>query len=147
VLLCVVRHENAHGLPHHQTLLDGELVVDEDMETGQSTRRFLAYDMMMLNGKPLVQKPFKVWSSLLRLVIHKQGKPCIMCAQSVTPCLQERWQLLEQYVINPRSAEKAAIVGRRLASRYDYGDELFGIRRKDFWPLSKAPYLLQKVRM
>ncbi len=40
--------------------MDGELVVDEDIETGQRTRRFLAYDMMMLNGKPLVQKPCKV---------------------------------------------------------------------------------------
>ena len=65
----------------------------------------------------------------------------------VTPCLQERWHLLEQYVIQPRSAEKAAIAARRLASRYDYADELFGIRRKDFWPLSKAPYLLQKVHV
>ena len=41
------------------------------METGQSTRRFLAYDMMMLNGKPLVQKPFKVWSTPLQLVVDK----------------------------------------------------------------------------
>ena len=60
---CVARHDDAYGLPHHQTLLDGELVVDEDMKTGQRTRRFLAYDMMMLNGKPLVQKPFKVWAT------------------------------------------------------------------------------------
>ena len=77
-ILCVARHDDAYGLPHHQTLLDGELVVDEDMETGQSTRRFLAYDMMMLNGKPLVQKPFKVWSTLWerhRAASHVQSKP------------------------------------------------------------------------
>lgn len=60
---CFARHNELSGLPHHQTLLDGELVVDEDTETGQRTRRFLAYDMMMLNGKPLVQKPFKVCST------------------------------------------------------------------------------------
>ena len=78
---------------------------------------------------------------------HAQSKSCTRCARKGIPCSQERWHLLEQYVIQPRSAEKAAIVARRLASRYNYGDELFGIRRKDFWPLSKAPYLLQKVRL
>ena len=54
------RHNETSVPPHHQTLMDGELVVDEDIETGQRTRRFLAYDMMMLNGKSLVQKPCKV---------------------------------------------------------------------------------------
>ena len=57
--VCRDRHDATSCPPHHQTLLDGELVVDEDIETGQRTRRFLAYDMMMLNGTPLVQKPFK----------------------------------------------------------------------------------------
>ena len=57
------RHTETSGLPHHQTLLDGELVVDEDIESGRRTRRFLAYDMVMLNGKPLIQKPCKVRTS------------------------------------------------------------------------------------
>ena len=46
--------------PHHNTLLDGEMVVDEDIESGQRIRRYLAYDMMALNGVSLVQKPFGV---------------------------------------------------------------------------------------
>ena len=35
-------------------------VVDEDLETGMQTRRFLAYDVMLINGKPCVQLPFEV---------------------------------------------------------------------------------------
>jgi hypothetical protein len=53
--------------------------------------------------------------------------------------------MLDQYVIEPRSAEKAAIMARKVSSRYDYSDELFGVRRKEFWPLSMTPYLLYKV--
>ena len=53
--------------------------------------------------------------------------------------------MLDQYVIEPRTAEKAAIMSRKVPSRYDYSDELFGVRRKEFWPLSMTPYLLYKV--
>ena len=53
--------------------------------------------------------------------------------------------MLDHFVINPRSTEKSAIVSRKLSSRYDYSDELFGVRRKEFWPLSMTPYLLDKV--
>lgn len=35
-------------------------VVDEDLETGMQTRRFLAYDVMLINGKPCVNLPFEV---------------------------------------------------------------------------------------
>ena len=35
-------------------------MVDEDLETGTQTRRFLAYDVMLLNGKPCTQLPFEV---------------------------------------------------------------------------------------
>lgn len=49
--------------PHHCTLLDGEMVVDDDIMTGQRKRRYLAYDMMVLNGNPITQLPFKVCQS------------------------------------------------------------------------------------
>lgn len=45
---------------HNATLLDGEMVVDEDMESGIMTRRFLAYDLIILNGESVAQCPFKV---------------------------------------------------------------------------------------
>ena len=46
--------------PHNMTLLDGEMVVDEDIVTEQRKRRYLAYDVMLLHGKPIIDLPFKV---------------------------------------------------------------------------------------
>ena len=46
--------------PHHMTLLDGELIVDEDRDSGKHTYRYLAYDAMAINGKSLVDRPWKV---------------------------------------------------------------------------------------
>ena len=44
---------------HHMTLLDGEMLVDEDLASGRQTRRFLAYDCMALAGKSLVDRPLE----------------------------------------------------------------------------------------
>ena len=44
---------------HHATLLDGEMIVDKD-DTNKRTRRYLAYDCMAVNGKSLVELPWKV---------------------------------------------------------------------------------------
>lgn len=46
--------------PTPQTILDGEMVVDENMEEERWDRRFLAYDMVMCNGHPLVDRPWMV---------------------------------------------------------------------------------------
>lgn len=56
------------GGPHHFTLLDGEMVVDEDVVADRRERRYLAYDLVMLNGKSLMDQPFKACRpmSLLR---------------------------------------------------------------------------------
>lgn len=45
---------------HHLTLLDGELIVDEDRDSGKHSYRYLAYDIMALNSSPLVDRPWKV---------------------------------------------------------------------------------------
>lgn len=47
-----------------QTLLDGEMVVDEDLE-GNQTRRFLIYDLVAVNRASLVQRPWKVRSCVV----------------------------------------------------------------------------------
>lgn len=36
------------------------MVVDDIMAEGRQERRFLAYDMVMLNGVPLVDRPWMV---------------------------------------------------------------------------------------
>lgn len=48
------------AMPQHGTLLDGEMVVDEDKATGKQTRRYLAYDMMQICGRVLRYSTFKV---------------------------------------------------------------------------------------
>ena len=47
--------KNALSETHHMTLLDGEMVIDVVPETQQRTRRYLIYDIMMLNQESLVQ--------------------------------------------------------------------------------------------
>ena len=149
------------GPPHFQTLLDGEMVVDEDLATGIRTRRFLVYDAVVLNGRSLVDVPFK-----------------------------QRYEAIEAEVVAPRSKERDAIEAVRAAERaaaaervkavaaakasgaaappppppslalsahlrggalkgvrlaYDYGGELFRLRRKEFWPLPASRALLDKL--
>ncbi|KAL1225266.1 hypothetical protein V5N11_036186 [Cardamine amara subsp. amara] len=65
---------------HHNTLLDGEMVVDTFMD-GQrkwcQLRRFLVYDLAAINGHSLAERPFS-----------------------------ERWSILNKQVIKPRNDEK-----------------------------------------
>ncbi|KAI5065958.1 hypothetical protein GOP47_0018582 [Adiantum capillus-veneris] len=69
-----MRFPTRHGGPsdtHHLTLLDGEMVIDEIPETHQRKRRYLIYDIMMLNHEPLVQLPFhERWKRIQRDVIE-----------------------------------------------------------------------------
>ncbi|KAK9842283.1 hypothetical protein WJX81_004542 [Elliptochloris bilobata] len=115
---------SAKGKPrgvHHMTLLDGELVVDTDVTTGKLTRRFLAYDLMTLNTHSVTKRAFK-----------------------------ERFAMLEKEVMEPRRAERIEMERARASAsaasglRYEYGSELFSVRRKDFWPLFRARTLLEK---
>eukprot|EP00250_Pteridium_aquilinum_P005768 c15818_g1_i1 orf=283-2259(-) len=62
---------------HHLTLLDGEMVIDEIPGTHQRKRRYLIYDIMMLNHESLVQLPF-----------------------------HERWKRIKTDVIEPRSHDR-----------------------------------------
>lgn len=68
------------GLPqgsfesHHLTLLDGEMIIDTVPETGEQKRRYLVYDLMMLNSQSQIKLPF-----------------------------HERWKLIEKEIIEPRT--------------------------------------------
>lgn len=53
-----------------QTVLDGEMVVDEVLQEDRWERRFLAYDMPALNGVPLVDKTFAVGGDVLGAVLR-----------------------------------------------------------------------------
>ncbi|CAK9277141.1 unnamed protein product [Sphagnum jensenii] len=62
---------------HHLTLLDGEMVIDK-IKDGEYKRRYLIYDLMMLNQV-----------SLAKLQFH------------------ERWKMIEKEVYEPRQQEEA----------------------------------------
>ena len=36
------------------------MIVDEDKKSGKQQRRYLVYDMIMLEGEVLIRRPFKV---------------------------------------------------------------------------------------
>uniref|UniRef100_A0A0C9QXE7 mRNA guanylyltransferase n=1 Tax=Wollemia nobilis TaxID=56998 RepID=A0A0C9QXE7_9CONI len=59
---------------HHLTLLDGEMIIDTVPETGEQKRRYLVYDLMMVNHQPKIKLPF-----------------------------HERWKLIDKEIIEPRT--------------------------------------------
>ncbi|CAA6663422.1 unnamed protein product [Spirodela intermedia] len=62
---------------HNYTLIDGEMIIDTIPNTRKMERRYLAYDLMALNGESVVERPFS-----------------------------ERWKLLEKEVIEPRNFDR-----------------------------------------
>ena len=101
---------------HMGTILDGEMVVDVDKATGLCTRRFLAYDMMVINGLSGLAQP---WG--------------------------ERWGSIKKYVEQPRRFEQEEAMKGKWNLRYDYQQEEFRFRRKDFWPLHMAHKVIHEL--
>ncbi len=66
------------GPPHAFTLLDGEMVVDELGKTGgRQRRRYLAYDLMVLNHMGVSDLRFQVGPTCHH---HKEkGEKCDVC--------------------------------------------------------------------
>ena len=102
-------------LPHHNTVLDGEMVVERDPSTGKHVRRFYAYDIMALNGTKLIREAFKM-----------------------------RYNLIEERVVLPRKHEGFLIASDAQYKHrgYDYGVECFKVRRKGFYPLHCSETIL-----
>ena len=88
------------------------MVVDEDLVAG-GKRRFLAYDLLALNGASLAARPW--W---------------------------ERYAMLGDLVVEPRQRERRLIDAGRWTLPYRYGAEPFAVRRKEFFPLARAAHLL-----
>jgi hypothetical protein len=51
-----VELQGSLGGTHHLTLLDGEMVIDK-LPSGEFKRRYLVYDLIMLNQKSLAKVP------------------------------------------------------------------------------------------
>lgn len=98
---------------HQGTIIDGEMVVDEDLVSGKRTRRFLAYDAMVINGEIVTQHPWK-----------------------------DRWNFIDKFIEAPRRLEAGVIANGKWKLRYDYSKEIFRFRRKMFWPLSASKKII-----
>lgn len=59
---------------HHCTLMDGEMVVDTDPETKKQTRRYLAYDLMAINGERVTNRPFLERLNIVREFVVEPRK-------------------------------------------------------------------------
>lgn len=120
-------HSSPLGM-HNITLLDGEMVIDTTPAApgaggvggaGKAVqqRRYLIYDIVLLNNMPMMKKPFGV-----------------------------RWMAIEDEVMEPRKRDQMKMRGlgpeRGL---YDYDLECVKVRRKDFWILGAAAKLLRSV--
>ncbi|GJP59202.1 hypothetical protein CLOP_g9484 [Closterium sp. NIES-67] len=89
---------------HRTTLLDGEMVVDTVPGSGVQERRYLIYDLMMLDAVPLGDV--------------------------------KRFEQIEREVVAPRRIDAT------MNDLYDYSQEDFKVRRKDFYMLSAVGKLL-----
>ena len=92
--------------PHHFTLLDGEMVVDEDMVADKRIRRYLAYDLVLDNNRNMSQLPFSVrsqpaWSLSDSVLSRKQRRHGLLLCVLRGSCEVQRGQLREQPVGGP----------------------------------------------
>lgn len=99
---------------HNYTLLDGEMIIDKLPDSGLK-RRYLIYDLVALNSRSVVKLPFS-----------------------------ERWKLLEEEVIRPRTNERRLFECEgKCNPLYRYDMEPFAVRQKGFWLLSTVTKLLK----
>lgn len=66
--------------------------------------------------------------------------------------VKERWNLIEDMVVKPRNLEREVmnrdmakpVPQQKVMTHYLYQQEPFRMRRKEFWPISMADYLMKK---
>ena len=111
------------GGVHVQTLLDGEMVVD-DLPDGTQKRRFLVYDILS-SGHGAMAQPLRY-----------ADMP-----------FEQRWKLIKDELAVPYTLGKQHELIDRSTGKtlkpvgyYDYAAEEFTIRRKEFWSLEKTSW-------
>eukprot|EP00850_Spirogloea_muscicola_P006265 SM000029S10560 [mRNA] locus=s29:803350:809670:+ [translate_table: standard] len=108
------------GGVHNGTLLDGEMVIDVDRSSGKRFRRFLVYDLMVLNQRSLAK-----WTFSLALNVKER--------------FSDRWAMIQKEIIDPRAREMAS--GSKKV--YMWEEEIMKVRRKDFYDISAVGKLLK----
>ena len=112
------RHGQMNDYMHHGVLLDGEMVVDSKIPRGPpADRRFLVYDCCTLGDEDKL--------------VEASGVP-----RKEAPFL-ERWNAVENAIYGPKKMYEAKVV-----AKYFGAAEPFRLRRKDFWGVERAAWLL-----
>jgi len=114
------------GKIHYGTILDGEMVVDENLVTGQKERRFLIFDMLCFNNHNLCGEPF----------VHRHK----MIAEQIVAPRKEEQRLMAAGGWTARDGQK-----HPYPVRYHYGQEPFFVRRKEFYDLSASDKILRDL--
>ncbi|KAL5705764.1 mRNA guanylyltransferase [Ranunculus cassubicifolius] len=104
--------DGLHKKNHNFTLLDGEMVIDTEKNTGKQERRYLTCDLMAINNESVIDLPF-----------------------------HERWMKLEKEVVEPRNQERYSY-SASASNYYRFDMEPFRVRRKEYWPLSTVSKLV-----
>lgn len=78
-------------IPHHMTLLDGEMVVDHDQERGIYTRKYLVYDLVFFEGTNWMDLPWKRRFAKLEEIVKMRNTEISKIANSHWP-FQYRYQ-------------------------------------------------------
>ena len=103
------------GIPHHMTLLDGEMVIDHDQERGTYTRKYLVYDLVIYQGHSWMSLPWKQRFAQLSEIVHL------------------------------RNSEKAMITKKQSAFDYQYRDEPFEVEAKMFWCMGQVEGIVKTI--
>ena len=105
---------------HHGVLLDGEMVVDSKIPRGPpADRRFLVYDCCTLGDEDKLIEASGVPTKDARFI--------------------ERWNAVETAIYGPKKLYEA-----KVGAKYLGAAEPFRLRRKDFWGVERAAWLLNE---
>jgi len=103
------------AVPHHMTLLDGEMVIDFNKEKNQYIRKYLVYDLVLHQGQSWMGFPWK-----------------------------QRFAQLQE-IVNMRNYEKAKIEKQEWPFEYSYADEPFGVEAKMFWCMGQVEGIVKTI--
>ena len=103
------------GVPHHMTLLDGEMVIDHDPETNQYIRKCLVYDLVIHQGQSWMELPWK-----------------------------QRFAKLQE-IISVRNYEKTKIDKHEWPFEYRYAEEPFDVQAKMFWCMGQVEGIVKTI--
>lgn len=103
------------GIPHHMTLLDGEMVIDHDKDRDRYIRKYLVYDLVLHQGQSWMELPWK-----------------------------QRFAALQE-IVKLRDSEIDKIQKKQWPFEYRYEEEPFRVEAKMFWFMGQAEGIVKII--